>query len=69
MIKFVSVLGLATISVIYFVKKIYFSPKVSDHLVVLVTTPSLDLAKRIARSLLESRLIACANILPAIQSM
>lgn len=32
---------------------------------VYVTAPDLDVAKRLARALLDARLVACANILPA----
>jgi periplasmic divalent cation tolerance protein len=35
---------------------------------VLVTAPDLKTARRLARAALEARLIACANILPKIES-
>jgi periplasmic divalent cation tolerance protein len=35
---------------------------------VLVTTPDLKTARRLARVALESRLIACANLVPKIES-
>lgn len=31
--------------------------------------PSLELAQQVSKTLLESRLIACANIIPSVQSM
>lgn len=37
--------------------------------VVLITAPSVDSAREIARSLLEQKLAACANILPGISSL
>lgn len=40
-----------------------------DCIVVLVTTSSKEEAEKIASALLEERLIACANILPAISSI
>lgn len=42
--------------------------KTSEHLLVLVTAPDGETAARLARALLESRLIACANVLPGVQS-
>ncbi len=36
--------------------------------VVLVTTPNLKVARKLARVALESRLIACANLIPKIES-
>lgn len=38
-------------------------------LVVLVTTPSADVAAAIARTLVEERLAACGNVVPAIRSI
>lgn len=35
---------------------------------VLVTTPDLKTARRLARGALKARLIACANLVPAIES-
>ena|SRR2546425_4356545 len=35
---------------------------------VLVTAPSLKVARRLARLALEARLIACANLIPKIES-
>lgn len=35
---------------------------------VLVTTPDLKVARRLARAALEAKLIACANIVPKIES-
>jgi periplasmic divalent cation tolerance protein len=40
-----------------------------DHaIVVLITVPSREVGEKVARALLEQRLAACVNILPAIQS-
>ena len=36
--------------------------------IVLVTTPDLKTARRLARAALEARLIACANLVPKIES-
>lgn len=41
----------------------------TDVVVVLVTAPDLDSATRVARGLLESRLVACANLVPGIRSL
>lgn len=38
-------------------------------LLVCSNVPDLDLARKMARHLLEERLAACVNILPAVQSM
>ena len=40
----------------------------SDTRLVLVTAPNLPTARRLARSALETRLIACANILKNVES-
>lgn len=40
----------------------------SAVLVVLVTTPTLKVARRLARAALDARLIACANLVPSIES-
>ena len=37
--------------------------------VCLVTAPSLEEARRLARALLEDRLVACANLVPSVQSL
>ena len=37
--------------------------------VVLVTTPSVEIAGQLARALVEERLAACANILPGLRSI
>ena len=42
---------------------------VQMYAVVLVACPDVVFARKLARSLLRKRLIACANILPAIESM
>jgi periplasmic divalent cation tolerance protein len=38
------------------------------HVVVLVTAPDLKVARKLARAALQSRLIACANLIPKIES-
>lgn len=40
----------------------------SEFLVVLVTVPDMETARVLARSALEARLIACANLVPQIES-
>jgi len=42
---------------------------VTDALVVLVTTPTPERAAEIARALVEERLAACGNVVPAIRSI
>jgi periplasmic divalent cation tolerance protein len=39
-----------------------------SFVVVLVTAPDLKTARRLAQSALQSRLVACANLLPKIES-
>jgi periplasmic divalent cation tolerance protein len=39
-----------------------------DTRVVLVTAPDAETARRIARQVLESRLVACVNLVPGIES-
>ena len=39
-----------------------------NYAVALVTAPDLKTARRLARAALEARLIACANLLPRIES-
>ncbi len=41
----------------------------TDTVVVLVTTPSAEKAAEIARALVEEKLAACGNIVPAIRSI
>lgn len=41
----------------------------SEPIVVLVTTPSVDKAAEIARALVEERLAACGNIVPGLRSI
>lgn len=41
----------------------------TDALVVLVTAPSADKAAALGRALVEERLAACANVVPAIRSI
>ena len=38
------------------------------HAVVLVTAPDVKTARKLARAALEARLIACANLIPKIES-
>ena len=40
----------------------------TKHFVVLVTAPDLKTARRLARAALDARLIACANLVPKIES-
>jgi periplasmic divalent cation tolerance protein len=42
---------------------------VTDALVVLVTAPTPDRAAEIARALVDERLAACGNVVPAIRSI
>lgn len=39
------------------------------YVVVLVTVPSLEEGRRLARAVLERRLAACANLVPGVQSL
>lgn len=41
----------------------------TDTLVVLVTTPSAEEAARLARAVVEEKLAACGNVLPAVRSI
>jgi periplasmic divalent cation tolerance protein len=41
----------------------------TDAVVVLVTAPSADVAAAIARAVVEERLAACGNVLPAVRSI
>ncbi|ABC80907.1 MULTISPECIES: divalent-cation tolerance protein CutA [Anaeromyxobacter] len=41
----------------------------TDARVVLVTAPDADAAARLARALVEERLAACGNVVPAIRSI
>ncbi len=41
----------------------------SDTVVILVTTPSIDEARKIGNALVEEKLIACANIIPQVESI
>lgn len=41
----------------------------SDTVVILVTAPSIDEARKIGNALVEERLIACANIIPQVESI
>lgn len=40
-----------------------------SEILVYMTAPNLETARRIGRTLVERRLAACANILPAVESM
>ncbi len=40
-----------------------------DLSICLVTAPSLEEARSLARSLLEDRLVACVNLVPSVQSL
>ncbi|MFO7310724.1 MAG: divalent-cation tolerance protein CutA [Bacillota bacterium] len=41
----------------------------ADHLLVYITTPNEEEALRIGRAVVERRLAACANVVPAIRSL
>lgn len=41
----------------------------NDFLVILITAPSLESARQIARLLVEKRLAACVNLLPGVTSI
>jgi len=45
------------------------NPKNSQPIVVLITAPDKEVGRQIAWTLLEQRLAACVNILPAINSL
>jgi len=40
-----------------------------NQVIVLITVPSMEVGKQIARELVETRLAACVNILPGITSL
>lgn len=40
----------------------------SDHLLILCTAPSAEVAERIGRGLVEARLAACVNAMPGLRS-
>jgi periplasmic divalent cation tolerance protein len=42
--------------------------RAADYKLVLVTAPDLKTARRLARAALNARLIACANLVPGIES-
>lgn len=42
---------------------------IDSYIVALVTAPSLDIAEKLARSLVEQKLAACVNILPGVSSI
>ncbi len=41
----------------------------ADEIIVLITTASDSEAEKIARSLVDGRLVACANIVPGVRSL
>ena len=41
----------------------------SDVSIGLITAPSVEIAKKLASKLLESRCVACVNLVPSIESM
>jgi periplasmic divalent cation tolerance protein len=41
----------------------------SEEIVIFVTTGSTDEAQRIARTLVDEKLIACANLVPSVRSL
>jgi len=43
-------------------------PRTSRHRVVMVTAPDVGVARHLARTALESRLAACANLIPGMES-
>jgi periplasmic divalent cation tolerance protein len=45
------------------------APCPADFVVVLITAPDADVAGRIASTLVDERLVACANILPGLRSI
>jgi periplasmic divalent cation tolerance protein len=45
------------------------APHPADFVVVLMTAPDADVAGRIANTLVDERLVACANILPGLRSI
>lgn len=40
-----------------------------SHIIILVTTPDMDVAQRLARTLVSSKRAACVNILPGMTSL
>lgn len=42
--------------------------RTASHVVVLVTAPDLKTARALARAALEAKLVACANLVPEIES-
>jgi len=41
----------------------------TKQLLVVVTAPSLTVARKLAKSALEARLVACANLIPRLESL
>ncbi len=42
--------------------------RIGKYMIVLATTPDLRIARALARAALKSRLVACANLIPKIES-
>ncbi|NOS68845.1 MAG: divalent-cation tolerance protein CutA [Verrucomicrobia bacterium] len=42
--------------------------KAANYKIVLITTPDIKTARQLARAALKSRLIACANLVPKVES-
>lgn len=40
-----------------------------DHLVVLSTAPTMDVAKKLARGLVREKLVACVQLVPSVHSV
>lgn len=47
---------------------IRFVQRSKHHLLVLVTAPGLKVARALAKAALEQRLVACANLIPKVES-
>ena len=41
----------------------------SHYIVIFITTSSLDEAKKLGRTLVEEKLVACSNIIPSVHSI
>jgi periplasmic divalent cation tolerance protein len=48
--------------------KVFIGMKPSNFRIALVTAPDVKTARRLARAALEARLIACANLIPGVES-
>jgi len=51
-----------------FSKKVFIMKPAKTFQVVLVTAPDLKVARRLAQAALKARLIACANLIPKLES-